>query len=222
MSSGFSTRPLLYGEAEIKRVGEIIKEINKNIPANFKLLLGFIHQGFVINSLNTIVISHHELFGQFVLRRRRRPARATSPVDTLSDLQPGDYVVHASYGIGKFIEVHTIQEKGGKSEYLTIGYANGLKIHVSVSNIALVQKYIGTSPKRPKLSKVGSKRWQKQKEKVAASVRDLAVELLEVQAKRQATGGIEYGEDSSWQAEFEQSFPYQDTPDQTTAAEQIK
>jgi len=215
---------LLYceAEAEIKRVGEIVKEINTKIPPNFKLLLGFIHQGFVINSLNTIVISHHELFGQYVLRRRRRPARATSPVDTLSDLQPGDYVVHTSYGIGKFIEVQTIREKGGKSEYLTIGYADGVKIHVSVSNIALVQKYIGTSPKRPKLSKVGSKRWQREKEKVTASVRDLAVELLEVQAKRQATGGIAYGEDSSWQAEFEQSFPYQDTPDQTTAAEQIK
>jgi len=215
---------LLYceAEAEIKRVSEIVKEINKQIPTNFKLLLGFIHQGFVINSLNTIVISHHELFGQYVLRRRRRPARATLPVDTLSDLNPGDYVVHASYGIGKFIEVQTIEEKGGRSEYLTIGYADGVKIHVSVRNIALVQKYIGTSPKRPKLSKVGSKRWQKQKEKVAASVRDLAVELLEVQAKRQTTGGIAYGEDSSWQAEFEQSFPYQETPDQTTAAEQIK
>nr|NIP23068.1 transcription-repair coupling factor [Phycisphaerae bacterium]NIP54231.1 transcription-repair coupling factor [Phycisphaerae bacterium]NIS50182.1 transcription-repair coupling factor [Phycisphaerae bacterium]NIU07836.1 transcription-repair coupling factor [Phycisphaerae bacterium]NIU55445.1 transcription-repair coupling factor [Phycisphaerae bacterium] len=215
---------LLYceAEAEIKRVGEIVKDINNKIPANFKLLLGFIHQGFVINSLNTIVISHHELFGQYVLRRRRRPARSMSPVDTLSDLQAGDYVVHASYGIGKFIEVQTIEEKGGKSEYLTIGYADGVKIHVSVNNIALVQKYIGTSPKRPKLSKVGSKRWQKQKDKVAASVRDLAVELLEVQAKRQATGGIAYGADSSWQAEFEQSFSYQDTPDQTTAAEQIK
>jgi transcription-repair coupling factor (superfamily II helicase) len=215
---------LLYceAEAEIKRVGEIVIEINKKIPSNLKLLSGFIHQGFVIYSLNTIVISHHELFGQYVLRRRRRPARATSPIDTLSDLQAGDYVVHTSYGIGKFIEVQTIQEKGGKNEYLTIEYADGIKIHVSVSNIALVQKYIGTSPKRPKLSKVGSKRWQKQKEKVAASVRDLAVELLEVQAKRQTTGGIAYGADSSWQAEFEQSFPYQETPDQTTAAEQIK
>jgi len=215
---------LLYceAEAEVKRVGEVVKEINKQIPANFKLLLGFIHQGFVINSLNTIVISHHELFGQYVLRRRRRPVRATSPVDTLSDLQAGDYVVHASYGIGKFLGVKTIQEKGGTAEYLTIGYADGVKIQVSVRNIALVQKYIGTSPKRPKLSKVGSKRWQRQKEKVTASVRDLAVELLEVQAKRQATGGIAYGQDSSWQAEFEQSFPYQETPDQTTAAEQIK
>ncbi len=215
---------LLYCEssAELKRVGEIVTEINKTIPARFKLLSGFIHQGFVINSLKRIVISHHELFGQYALRRRRRPARATSPVDTLSDLQEGDYVVHASYGIGKFSGVKTIREKDGTNEYLTIQYADGVKIQVSVRNIALVQKYIGTSPKRPKLSKVGSKRWQKQKEKVARSVRDLAVELLDVQARRQATGGITFGEDSSWQVEFEESFAYQETPDQTTAVGQIK
>jgi transcription-repair coupling factor (superfamily II helicase) len=214
----------LYCEssAEIKRVGEIVRDINKEIPAKFRLLLGFIHQGFVINSLKRIVISHHELFGQYALRRRRRPTRATSPVDTLSDLQQGDYVVHASYGIGKFSGVKTIKEKGGTNEYLTIEYADGVKIQVSVRNIALVQKYIGTSPKRPKLSKVGSKRWQKQKEKVAASVRDLAAELLEVQAKRQGAGGIASEQDSPWQVEFEESFAYQETPDQTTAVEQIK
>jgi transcription-repair coupling factor (superfamily II helicase) len=215
---------LLYCEsqAELTRVGEIIKQINGEIPVNFELLSGFINQGFVIDSLNTIVISHHELFGQFAVRRRVRPVWATSPVDTLSDLQDGDYVVHASYGIGKFLGVETIQEKGGASEYLTIEYADGVKIQASVRNIAMVQKYIGTSPKRPKLSKVGSKRWQKQKEKVTASVQDLAVELLEVQAKRLATGGIAFGEDSNWQREFEESFSYQETPDQTTAAGEIK
>jgi len=215
---------LLYCEspAEVQRVGEIIKELDKEIPANFKLPLGFIHQGFVIDSLNTIIISHHELFGQFALRRRQRPVRATTPVDTLSDLQVGDYVVHASYGIGKFLGIKTIQEKGAAAEYLTIEYADGVKIQVSVRNIALVQKYIGTSPRRPNLSKVGSKRWQKQKEKVARSVRDLAAELLQIQAKRQAMGGIAFGEDSTWQAEFEESFAYQETPDQIAAAQEIK
>ncbi len=215
---------LLYCEspAEVQRVGEIIKELDKEIPPNFKLPLGFIHQGFVIDSLNTIIISHHELFGQFALRRRQRPVRATTPVDTLSDLQVGDYVVHVSYGIGKFLGIKTIREKGAAAEYLTIEYADGVKIQVSVRNIALVQKYIGTSPRRPNLSKVGSKRWQKQKEKVARSVRDLAAELLQIQAKRQAMGGIAFGEDSTWQAEFEESFAYQETPDQITAAQEIK
>jgi transcription-repair coupling factor (superfamily II helicase) len=215
---------LFYCEAlaESKRVTEIITESKKAVPANFKLLQGFIHQGFVIASLNTIIISHHELFGQYTLRRRPRLAQAGAPVDTLADLQVGDYVVHASYGIGKFLGIKTIQEKGGTSEYLTIEYADGAKIQASVRNIALVQKFIGTSPKRPKLSKVGSKKWQKRKEKVARSIQDLAGELLEVQAQRQAKGGIAFGPDSSWQAEFEESFPYQETPDQTTAAEQIK
>ena len=87
-------------------------------------------------------------------------------------------------------------------------------MQVSVSNINLVQKYIGTSPKRPKLSKIGSKRWQKQKEKVTRSVRDLAGEMLEIQAKRQATAGIAFNTDSNWQNEFEESFPYQETKDQ--------
>ncbi len=215
---------LLYCEAsaEIKRVGEIIREIAGKVPSGFELLLGFINQGFVVNSLDTIVISHHELFGQFALRRRQRPVRAGAPVDTLSDLQVGDYVVHLSYGIGKFLGIETITEDGSPSEYLTIGYADGVKIQVSVRNIALVQKFIGTSPKRPKLSKIGSKRWQKQKEKVAKSVRDLAGELLDVQAKRRMLGGIAFGADSAWQMEFEESFAYQETPDQSTAAEQIK
>ena len=208
--------------AEIKRVSEIITEGDKKVPANFKLLKGFVHQGFVMDSLNTIVISHHELFGQYVLRRRQRPMRAGAPVGTLGDLQRGDYVVHASYGIGKFLGIETIKEKGGANEYLTIGYADGVKIQVSVSNIALVQKFIGTSPKRPKLSKIGSKRWQRQKARVASCVRDLAAELLEIQARRRTMGGISFGEDSNWQVEFEESFPYQETADQVTVAEQIK
>ncbi len=218
------SRVLLYCEsaAEIQRVSEIIKEINGDVPRGFELPLGYVYQGFFVESLNAIVVSHHELFGQYTLRRRERPTRATAPVDTLADLQPGEYVVHASYGIGKFLGTETLEEKGGKAEYLTIEYADRVKIQVSVQNIALVQKYIGTSPKRPALSKVGSKRWQRQKEKVARSVRDLAAELLEVQARRQAIGGIACEEDSSWQVEFEESFPYQETPDQISAIREIK
>ncbi len=192
------------------------------MPANLKLLKGFVSQGFVIDSLKTIITSHSELFGQYSLRRVQRPLRPSAPIDTLEDLHSGDYVVHASYGIGKFLGVRTIDEKGAKSEYLTIEFADGVKIHVSVSNITLVQKFIGTSPRRPHLSKVGSKKWQKQKEKVAKSIEDLAAELLEVQAKRQVAGGFAFPADSNWQREFEQSFPYQETADQTNVSAEIK
>ncbi len=222
--AGAEKKVFLYceREAEIKRVTEIITQTHKKVPANFKLLPGFINQGFIISSLKTIIISHHELFGQFAVRRKLRPSYAAVPVDTLSDLQAGDYVVHISYGIGKFLGIKTITDKTAASEYLTIEYADSVKIHVSAANITLVQKYIGTSLKRPKLSKVGSKKWQKQKEKVARSIQSIASELLDVQARRQATGGIAFDPDSNWQTEFEQSFPYTETADQTTAIEQIK
>jgi len=143
-------------------------------------------------------------------------------VDTLEDLKPGDYVVHINYGIGKFLGINTIETERGKAEYLALEYADGVKIQVSVNNITLIQKYIGTSPKKPRLSKVGSKKWRNQKKKVAESVRDMAGELLELQAKRFAKGGIIYGEDSQWQKEFEESFPYQETPDQLTVNNEIK
>lgn len=214
----------LYCEAaaEIKRITEIIEQDGNKIPENFHLQLGFINQGFAINSLGILIISHHELFGQFAVRRKAQPMRAGAPIDTLTDLQAGDYVVHVSYGIGKFIGINTIKNKDSAGEYLTIEFADKVKIHVSVSNITLIQKYIGTSPKRPPLSKVGSKKWLKQKERVQESVQDLAVELLELQAKRQNSGGISYDADSTWQAEFDESFPYQETADQTITAEEIK
>lgn len=222
--AGRGKKVYLYceAEAEIGRVKEIIEASGKKIPKDLRLVSGFINQGFELDSLGTIVISHHELFGQFALRRRFRPVRASAPVDTLEDLQTGDYVVHASYGIGKFCGITTIAGKEGAGEYLTLEYADKVKVQVSVSNIHLVQKYIGTSPKRPGLSKVGAKKWLRQKQKVEESVKDMAAELLELQAKRQTAGGIAYGSDSSWQVEFEESFAYQETADQTTAAEQIK
>jgi len=210
-------------QGEIQRVREIIEENFDWVPARFRLLAGFIHQGFVVHSLKRIVISHHELSGQFAVRRAPRAVRAAAPVDALSDLQVGDYVVHLSYGIGKFLGVQTIEKKGaGKGEYLTIAYADGVRKQVSVRNIGLVQKYIGSSQRRPKLSRAGSNRWQRQKERVSQSVEDLASELLEIQARREAMGGIAYGPDSTWQVEFEESFAYVQTADQVTVAEQIK
>ncbi len=215
---------LLYCEnsAEIDRVTEIIKESCEQIPANFRLELGFIQQGFIVNSLDTIVISHHEIFGQYSVRRRVRTIRAASPIESLVDLQKGDYVVHVSYGIGKFLGISQMEKYGSVSEYLTIEYADKALIHVPVSSISLVQKYIGALPKRPLLSKIGTKKWARQKERVTKGVEELAAELLEVQARRESLGGYSFGADTLWQKEFEESFLYQETPDQLTVIGEIK
>jgi len=184
--------------------------------------VGFVHRGFIIESLKTIIATHHELFGQAIIRRTTRPISSAVPVDSSAELNKGDYVVHINYGIGKFKGVETIEKDGGKSEFLTIQYADNALVHVPVQNIGFVQKYIGTTAVRPKLSKIGTKKWENQKNKIAAAVKDLAAELLEIQAKRQSIQGIAYGADSNWQREFEESFLYQETPDQESCSEQIK
>ena len=209
-------------EAEVKRIKEIIAQDAKKLPANFHLPIGFIHHGFIIEELKTIVATHHELFGQSIVRRTGRPIGAAVSVDSPAELNKGDYVVHINYGIGKFKGIETIEKDGVKCEFLTLQYADKAVIHVPAQNICLVQKYIGTGTGRPKLSKIGTKKWARQKKKAAAATAELAAELLEIQARRQSVEGIAFGEDTNWQREFEESFLYQETPDQITACEAIK
>ncbi|MBP8604298.1 MAG: transcription-repair coupling factor [Phycisphaerae bacterium] len=209
-------------QAEIQRVSEILQEKFTVIPDTFLLLSGFIHRGFMIRSLNTLVVTHHEVFGQVSIRRRVQRIQGLSPVDTALDLKKGDYVVHLTYGIGKYCGIQMMEKAGAKAEYITLEYADKIQIHVPISNMHLVQKFIGSSPKRPMLSRIGTKKWQRQKENVARGVAELAAELLDVQARRQQMGGFAFGSDTIWQKEFEEAFAYLETPDQTTAAQCIK
>jgi transcription-repair coupling factor (superfamily II helicase) len=208
--------------AEAKRIQEILAEDGIALTENFHLPIGFVHRGFIVEDIRIIVATHHELFGQSIVRRTTRPVGTTVPVDSFAELNKGDYVVHINYGIGKFKGIKTIEKEGRKYEFLTLQYADKAVIHVPAQNVGLVQKYIGTSAVRPKLSKIGTKKWERQKKKIAAATADLAAELLEIQAKRQSIAGIAYGGDSNWQREFEESFLYQETPDQITTAERIK
>ena len=215
---------LLYCEnaAEAGRVTEILKETAGEISPNFTLPIGFVHQGFIMDSINMIAATHHEVFGQYAIRRRIRAVASTAPIDSFLDLNKGNYVVHLSYGIGKFKKIETIERQGQRSEFLTIEYAEGVMIHVPTYNIHLIQKYVGALPKRPRLSKIGTGKWEQQKKRVAMAVADLAQELLELQAKRESMGGIAFGADTTWQREFEESFLYQETPDQIKTIEEIK
>ncbi|MHC5087842.1 MAG: DEAD/DEAH box helicase, partial [Planctomycetota bacterium] len=217
-------RILFYCEnqAELQRVREILREKFNSVPKNLKLLIGFIHRGFILRSLNTIVVTHHEIFGQVSVRRRVRRIQSVSAVDSMLDLKKGDFVVHISYGIGKFICIQMMEKSGAQAEYITLEYADKIQIHVPVANIGLIQKFIGATPKRPALSKIGTKKWEKQKENVAKGVEEMAAALLDAQAKRQKIGGFNFGDDTIWQREFEESFPYQETPDQITAIAEIK
>ncbi|CAA9431300.1 MAG: Transcription-repair coupling factor, partial [uncultured Phycisphaerae bacterium] len=168
------------------------------------------------------LLGHHELFHRYEQRRRVKKVIASRPVDSFLDLKDGDYVVHVAHGIARFMGMHTLTKEGKSEEYLSLRFADNATLHVPAARINLIQKYVGSFAGHPQLSRLGSGAWEKQKAKVAEAVMDMAAELIEIQAARNAEQGTPYPPDTEWQREFEAEFPYEPTGDQVTAAEDIK
>ena len=180
------------------------------------------------------LVPHHELFHRYETRRRVRqvisPATPSGQAsDAFLDLDVGDYVVHVDHGIAKFVGLKQMRARKndagqsvGGGEYLTLQFADAATLHVPAGQIDLIQKYVGGFQGRPPLSVLGGKRWKKQKDSVADAVKDLAAELLRVQAARETQPGIRYPGDTAWQKEFEAEFPYDETDDQLAAIAAIK
>ncbi len=170
-----------------------------------------------------LVIGDHELFqreeGRTVLPRRRLEARA---IDSFLELQENDLVVHVSHGIARYRGLQMLEKGGHTEEHLILEFRDRVRVYVPASKIDLVQKYVGGSNTAPELSKLGGSGWQRKKEKVAAAVLDLASEMIDLQALREAQAGIACPPDTEWQGEFEAAFPYEETPDQRTTMAEIK
>lgn len=147
-----------------------------------------------------------------------------NPLRSFIELQKGDCVVHVNHGIGIYRGIKKIKgkDKAKSSDHLLIEYAGGDKLYVPVEEIHLVQKYLGLEHKRPKLYKLDSKEWKRIKEKVNKGVRNYALDLLRIQALREALKGHVYSADSDWSREFEKTFPYQETKDQIRATQEVK
>ena len=210
-------------EGEQKRFAELLDQDQPGLREKIDLPIGYLHHGFLWNDNTPMaLVGHHELFHRYEQRRRGSKVIASRPVDSFLDLKVGDYVVHVAHGIAKFMGIHTINKDGHSDEYLSLRFAENATLHVPAARINLIQKYIGGFHGHPQLSRLGSGVWEKQKAKVAEAVMDMAAELLEVQAARAAQAGLAYPPDTEWQKEFEAEFPYEPTPDQVTAAEEIK
>jgi len=182
--------------------------------------VGVIRRGF--RWRRVAYVPHHELFHRYRQRRTLRRVAPSRPIDTFFDLEAGDYVVHVLHGIGRFLGLKTLERDGHADEYLAIEFARHAVVHVPISQIHVVQKYIGAARTRPKLSTLGGTGWQRAKERVAEAVTDLAAELLAVQARRESEPGIAYPLDTTWQREFEESFIYSETEDQVRAIAEVK
>lgn len=144
------------------------------------------------------------------------------PLEGSLRIAAGDYVVHAHYGIGKFLGTKKIKTKQKEEYFFQIEYADNDCIYVSKENAHLIQKYINFGIKKPVLTKLGSKEWAKTKQKVEKGVHHYALSILKIEAQRKLIGGINYPKDSNWQKKFESQFPYQLTPDQKKAAKSVK
>ncbi len=204
-------QPLPKSEGSV-RIGATIGAIHTAI--------GVIHRGFQWRQ--TAYVPHHELFHRYRQRRTLRRVQPARPLDSFFDLEAGDYVVHTIHGIGRFRGLTTLDRAGRVDEYLAIEFADKAVVHVPISQIHVVQKYIGTVRGKPKLSKVGGTAWKNAKQRVAEAVTDLAADLLAVQAQRAMESGVAYPRDTDWQREFEGSFLYEETEDQLRALDEMK
>jgi transcription-repair coupling factor (superfamily II helicase) len=222
-------------EVEKERLEQLIEQHAPDAVGKLAIEVGFLHRGFIWEHGQKLlhVIPHQELFHRYDAPRRIRRVSVGSAAggraaDAFLEISPGDYVVHQDHGIARFVGLKTMKEAGKKGkgaageEYLTLEFAQKALLHVPASQIDLVQKYIGGFNGRPPLSLLGGKRWEKQKEQVAESVKDLAAELLRVQAARSSMAGVRYPEDTPWQKAFEAEFPYQETEDQLAAINAVK
>jgi transcription-repair coupling factor (superfamily II helicase) len=208
-------------DAETERLQELLRETKLMATGRLHFVIGSLREGFRLPRDQTLIITGGELFHRGELRRipRRHLGKA---IDSFLDLRDGDLVVHLAHGIGRYRGLKQITKQGQSEEHLEIEFDGGTRIYVPAIKIDLVQKYVGGTKTRPTLAKIGGKTWIKQKEAAEEAVRDLAVEMLEVQAMRSSRPGISFTVDSEWQREFDASFPYRETVDQLSAIRAIK
>lgn len=212
------------GENQAARIETLLEEFcsakNKN---RLEVLPNSISAGFSIPEIKLLVIQENEIFG----RKKRKIPKSLSKVksqaiDTFVELNPGDYVVHVNYGIGKFLGIERVKAAGHERDYIKIEYAGEEFAFVPIEQVNLVQRYIGSEGEHPRLDHIGSKNWENRKNKVKQAVEELAGKLIDLYSRRASSTGIAFPEDTEWQVAFEASFPYEDTPDQATATEEIK
>jgi transcription-repair coupling factor (superfamily II helicase) len=222
LSRRLDTIALCENEGEAQRMKELLEESAPE--AHVEVRTQYLHRGFIWDEgspRGLALVPYHELLHRYHLRRRARhvSARAT---DRFLEFEPGDFVVHRDHGIGRFLGLARLKGAETQEEYLTLEFAGKGKLHVPAARIELVQKYLGAFHGTPQLSRLGGRKWARQKETVSEAVRDLAAELLRIQAAREARPGIRYPADTAWQREFEAEFPYEETEDQLAAIAAVK
>ena len=182
---------------------------------------GSIEAGFALPDLRLRVLGDREIFGAPPKRVKLRAVKEGIPV-TLADLRVGDYVVHAVHGIGQYLGLRTETILGATQDYLDLAYAGSDRMLVPVTQMHQVTRYSAAEGQSPRLSKMGGADWARTKSRVSESLAKIADGLVALYAERELSRGYQFGPDTPWQAEMEEAFPYEPTPDQRKAIEAVK
>ncbi len=187
------------------------------------LIKGCVRRGAVLHDSNLAILGSEDLFetSDLIARQPTKSQLAAFAAD-IADLKPGDFVVHATHGVGQFLGIREITQAEQTGDFMVIEYAAESKLYVPLTRLDLVQKYRGAGEAKPHMDRLGGVTWEKTKSRVKAKMRDMADELLKLYAQRRMAEGYAFSPDSNWQREFEDSFEYTATKDQLSAVAQIK
>ena len=226
---------ILGGSTEkCKKLSNLLLE--KNIPNIYTdfleddITLGVVNitpgafsTGFEFFDANLLVISTEELFESKTVKRKKTPSMfKEGEVIVFADLKEGDYIVHKTHGIGQYVGVNTIKADGVTKDYIKLKYKDDDILYIPTNDLDNIRKYVGPEKVGPRLNRLGSKEWDKTKERVKNNLREVAEELIQLYAKRQKMEGFAFSKDTQWQREFEDNFKYVETDDQLRCIEEVK
>jgi transcription-repair coupling factor (superfamily II helicase) len=222
---GEETYVLCDNAGQLERLEELVGG-RTGVPPGTRLAIGAVQYGFVLEGAEppVRVLTDHEIFRRERRLRRGRRFRGAASLESLSQLNPGDFVVHLDHGIGRFRGMEHVTVGGQEIEALAIEYANGEVLRVPVYRLDLIERWVAGSEEAPppKLHRIGGRTWKNLRRKTEEAIRQMATELLELYAARQLAERAPYPADSRWQKEMESSFLYEDTPDQRQATLDVK
>jgi transcription-repair coupling factor (superfamily II helicase) len=228
--NGFKNYIFASNPKQITRLHQIFEDIIKNrskgeIPFEFEGINTAIHEGFVDHDLKLVCYTDHQLFERYHRYRLKEgfnDADRQLTLKELTDLQPGDYVVHIDHGVGQYSGIQKIDVNGQMQEAIRLIYSGGDELYVSIHSLHRISKYVGKEGTAPKVNKLGSNAWQALKTKTKNKVKEIAFDLIKLYAERRVKKGFAYHPDTYLQSELESSFIYEDTPDQEKATNAIK
>ena len=182
---------------------------------------GHVTVGYEYSLLKFMVISETDIFGK-TKKKKKRKTYEGHKILSFSELKIGDYVVHENHGLGIYQGIEKIEIDKVAKDYMKISYAAGGNLYIPATQLDLIQKYASADAKKPKLNRLGGQEWHKTKTRVRGAVKEIAKDLVQLYAARQEKQGFVYGEDTVWQREFEEMFPFEETDDQIHAIEAVK